>query len=163
MSEKCQNRRFKADIGNAGYIWTVRSALILLVPLELPGIFALGIEHPLDMTIQRLHDPNPRHHRRTAPSDQHQDLDRGLPFRQVGFLFRQASDVVGGVTKRDELAPIGQRYRVLEFALPALVSRQAKLPYLSSAQRRSLPGVLLRLGGSEEIPKSRELSDDLLR
>ena len=26
--------------------------------------FALGIEYPLDMTIERLHDPNPRHHRR---------------------------------------------------------------------------------------------------
>jgi hypothetical protein len=127
------------------------------------GIFAIGIGHPLDMTVQRLHHSDPRHHRRTAARYQHQHLDRRLPFRQVGFLFRQTGDVVGGVTKRDELAPIGQRYRVLEFALPALVSRQAKLPYLSSAQRRSLPGVLLRLGGSEEIPKSRELSDDLLR
>jgi hypothetical protein len=27
------------------------------------GIFALGIEHPLDMAVQRLHDPDPRHHR----------------------------------------------------------------------------------------------------
>ena len=44
--------------------------LTSLVPLELPfapvGIFALGIEHPLDMTVQRLHDRDPRQHRRTA-------------------------------------------------------------------------------------------------
>ena len=42
----------------------------LLVPLELPfspmGIFALGIEQALDMAVRGLHDPDPRHHRRTA-------------------------------------------------------------------------------------------------
>jgi hypothetical protein len=33
-----------------------------LFGLRLPPmmIFAIGIEHPLDMTIERLHDPNPR-------------------------------------------------------------------------------------------------------
>jgi hypothetical protein len=30
------------------------------------GIFAIGIEHPLDMTIERLHDTDPRHHRQNA-------------------------------------------------------------------------------------------------
>jgi hypothetical protein len=57
------------------------------------GIFAIGIEHPFDVTIQRPHDADPRHHRRTAAAAQHQRLDRGLPFRQVGFFFRQAGDV----------------------------------------------------------------------
>jgi hypothetical protein len=28
-------------------------------------LFAIGIEHPLDMTIERLHDPDPRQHRVT--------------------------------------------------------------------------------------------------
>ena len=73
-----------------------------MVPLELPfspmGIFALGIEQPLDMTVQRFHDTDARHHRRAAARYQHQDLDCRLPFGQVGFLFGQAGDVVGGVT-----------------------------------------------------------------
>jgi hypothetical protein len=60
------------------------------------GIFAIGIEHPLDMTVQRSHDANPRHHRVAAAAAQHQRFDSGLPFRQVGFLFRQLRDVVGG-------------------------------------------------------------------
>jgi hypothetical protein len=30
------------------------------------GIFALGIEDPFDVTVQRLHDPDPRHHRGPA-------------------------------------------------------------------------------------------------
>jgi hypothetical protein len=29
-------------------------------------LFAIGIEHPLDMTVQRLHDPDPRQHSVTA-------------------------------------------------------------------------------------------------
>jgi len=83
------------------------------------SILALGIERVLDVTVQRLHDPDPRHHRRTALRHQHQHRDRRLPFRQVGFLLRQAGDVVGGVTKRDELSPAGQWYQILEFAPPA--------------------------------------------
>ena len=83
-----------------------------LVSLELPlspvGIFAIGIEHPLDMTVQRLHDPDPRQHRITTAAAQHQDLDRRLPFRQVGLFLRQAGDVVGGVAKRDELLAVRQ-------------------------------------------------------
>jgi hypothetical protein len=27
-------------------------------------VFSIRIEHPLDMTVQRLHNPDPRHHRR---------------------------------------------------------------------------------------------------
>jgi hypothetical protein len=33
-------------------------------------ILALGIEHPLDMTVQRSHDANPRHHRVAAAAAQ---------------------------------------------------------------------------------------------
>ena len=46
------------------------SSGIIRVPFKswlLPmSIFAIGIEHPLGMTVQRLHDPDPRHHRRPA-------------------------------------------------------------------------------------------------
>ena len=42
----------------------------LLVPLELPFppmcLFAVGIEDALDMTVQRPHDADARHHRRSA-------------------------------------------------------------------------------------------------
>jgi hypothetical protein len=54
-------------------------------------LFAIGIEHALDMTIERLHDPDPRHHRMSAAATEHQHFDRRLPFRQVGFLLRQLS------------------------------------------------------------------------
>ena len=98
-----------------------------LVSLELPfcpvRIFAVGIKHPLDITVQRLQDSNPRHHRRSAARNQHEDLDRRLPFRQVGLVLRQAGDVGGGVSQRDELSPAWQRYLILELALP--VSHQA--------------------------------------
>ena len=59
---------------------------------------------------------------------QQQRFHCDLPVRQVGFLFRQAGDVVGGATKRDELTPVRKRYGILELALPALVSHHAKLP-----------------------------------
>jgi hypothetical protein len=76
------------------------------------GIFAIGIEHPLDMTVQRLHDSNPRHHRRTASRHQHQRRDRGLPFRQRGFLVRR--DAQG-----HELAAVRERDRLVKFAARA--------------------------------------------
>jgi hypothetical protein len=50
------------------------------------GILALGIEDPHNMTVQRLHDPDARHHRWPAARHQHQNLDRRLSFRQVRFL-----------------------------------------------------------------------------
>ena len=38
-----------------------------MISLELSfspmGFFAIGIKHPLDMTVERLHDPDTRHHR----------------------------------------------------------------------------------------------------
>jgi hypothetical protein len=41
-----------------------------LFPLERPfsqmGVISVGIEHPLDMTVSGLHDPDPRHHRVSA-------------------------------------------------------------------------------------------------
>lgn len=88
-------------------------------------LFAIGIEYALDMAVQRSHEPHARHHRRTTSRDEQQNLDRGLPFRQVGFLLWQLRDVVGYVLQRDELATVRQRYRILEFSLRAAVSHQA--------------------------------------
>jgi hypothetical protein len=41
-------------------------------------LFAIGIEHPLDMTVQRLHDPDPRQHRVTPAAAQR------VPQPQIG-------------------------------------------------------------------------------
>jgi hypothetical protein len=77
----------------------------LFVSLQLPlspmGLFPLGIEHPLDMTVQRLHDPDPRHHRRTASRHQHQYLDRRLPFVALLVGLRKVGDVLARVHQRD--------------------------------------------------------------
>jgi hypothetical protein len=58
---------------------------------------SVQIEFSNDVTVQRPHHGYPRHHRRPASEHQHQNLDRRLPFRQIGFLFQQAGDVVGGM------------------------------------------------------------------
>jgi hypothetical protein len=50
------------------------------------------------------------------------------PIRQVGLLFRQAGDVVGGVSRGDQLLAVGRRCPVLELALPALLVRRHHLP-----------------------------------
>jgi hypothetical protein len=82
-----------------------------LLPLEfLPTpmrIFAVRIEHALNVTVQRPHDTNPRHHRRAAMLDhQHQRLNAGLAFREGRFPFRQAGDVVTCIPQRDQRLPV---------------------------------------------------------
>ena len=69
-------------------------------------IFAFGIKDPFDMTVQRLHNPDPRHHRWPAAAAKQQDLDCRLPFRQVGFLLRQLRNVVGRVLQREQLPAV---------------------------------------------------------
>ena len=39
--------------------------------------------------VQHLHDRDPRQRRWTVARYQHQDFDRRLPFRKVGFLLRK--------------------------------------------------------------------------
>jgi hypothetical protein len=47
-------------------------------------LFARRFEHELDVTIQCLHDADPRQHRRPAfRRDQDQGLRRRLPFRTI--------------------------------------------------------------------------------
>jgi hypothetical protein len=47
-------------------------------------------EHPLDVTVQCLHDANPRKHRRAAVAfgDQDQDFNGSLPFLDLLFGLR---------------------------------------------------------------------------
>src|SRR5262245_2153520 len=78
-------------------------------------IFAFGIEHPLEMTVQRLHDPDPRYHRRTAVlRDEDQRFHRGLPFRRRVLGLRQRRDVAGGIPQSEELSAIWKRYWILK-------------------------------------------------
>ena len=99
-----------------------------LVPLEFPlppmCLFAIGIEHPLDVTVQRPHDADPRQHRIATTATQHQDLDRRLPFRQVEFLLRQLGDVVGCVFKGDEHPAARQRDRIFKWGGPRQFAAQ---------------------------------------
>jgi hypothetical protein len=45
-------------------------------------LFAVGLEFPHNVPVQRLQYANPRQHGVTAPAAQHQYLDCGLPFRK---------------------------------------------------------------------------------
>ena len=59
-----------------------------------------------------------------AAAAEHQDLDRRLPFRQVGTLFRQLGDVIGRVFKGDELPAAGQRDRIFKWGGPRQFAAQ---------------------------------------
>jgi hypothetical protein len=50
-------------------------------------VFAIGIEHALDVSVKRSHNADPGEHRRAVTSDEHQGLHRILPFRRgvLGF------------------------------------------------------------------------------
>src|SRR6476660_9683925 len=86
---------------------------LTLAPMVL---LAIGIEPALDVTVQGLHDADPREHRRAAKGcDQDQCFHCGLPFRRSVFRLRELGDVVASVAKGDELATFWQRDRFLEF------------------------------------------------
>jgi hypothetical protein len=54
------------------------------------GVFAIGIEHALDVAVQRSHDANVREHRWAAVAfgDQDQGFYRGLPLLDLLFALR---------------------------------------------------------------------------
>ena len=84
-------------------------------------LFTRWFEHELDVTIQCLHDADPRQHRRPARRrDQDQGLHRCLPFRRLVLGLRKFRDVVAGILERDELATVRQRDRLVEGAGPTL-------------------------------------------
>jgi hypothetical protein len=87
-------------------------------------VFAIGIEHVLDVTVQRFHDTNPCEHRRAVVfGHQDQRFHRGLPFLGVVFGLRQFRDVQRCVAQGDQLLAFGQRYRLIEFVGPAQCSQ----------------------------------------
>jgi hypothetical protein len=63
-------------------------------------ILPVGVEHPLDVAVQRPQHPDPRMHQRSAILRRHdQRLDGGLPFLALALGLRQPRDVVGSVLK----------------------------------------------------------------
>jgi hypothetical protein len=83
-------------------------------------VFAIGIEHPFGVTVQRPQHTNARvHHEVAAFRGADQAGHRRLPFLESLLGLRQFHDVVGGILERDELATAGQRYRIVEGPLPA--------------------------------------------
>jgi hypothetical protein len=78
-------------------------------------VFAIGIEHALDVSIKPAQHPDARvHHEVTTFCSADQTPDRGLPFLEILFGFRQFHDVVGSILERDELASIGQGNRIVK-------------------------------------------------
>jgi len=60
-------------------------------------VFAIGIEHALDVSVKRSHNADPGEHRRAVTSDEHQGLHRILPFRRGVLGLWKLGDVVAGV------------------------------------------------------------------
>jgi hypothetical protein len=78
------------------------------------------------VTVQCLHDTDPREHWRAVRfRDQDQRLDRGLPFGRLVLGLRKLGDEVGGVLQRDELEAAGQRYWFIEPARPSFIGWHA--------------------------------------
>jgi len=83
------------------------------------GVFAVGIEHPFDVSVQRPHDADARHHRRAVKlDDQKQGFDRGLPLVEQLLGLGELLDLFRGVLQGNDLATVGQRDRVVKRALP---------------------------------------------
>ena len=86
-------------------------------------LFAIGVEHALDVAVQRPHDADPREYRGTARRrDQDQGFHCCLPLRGLVLVLRELGDVVAGVLERDELATVRQRNRIVEPSFPAAIS-----------------------------------------
>jgi hypothetical protein len=61
-------------------------------------LFPVRIEHPLDLPVERPHDPDLGEHcRPTKLRDQEQSFHRGLPVRRVVFGLGQLGDELCGV------------------------------------------------------------------
>jgi hypothetical protein len=75
----------------------------------------IGIKLANDVPIQRSHDADARHHRRTAKrSDQDQRLHCCLPFRCLVLGLRKPRDVGACVLQRDELPAARQRNGIIK-------------------------------------------------
>jgi hypothetical protein len=89
-------------------------------------LFAIRIEHPFDIPVQRPENTHPRMHQRpTAFSSHDQRLGCCLPFAGVLLDLWQLYDIGSGVLEGDELAALGQRDWGFEWALPATIANGA--------------------------------------
>jgi hypothetical protein len=83
-------------------------------------VFAIWVELAHDVPVQGPHEADARHHGWAVVfDDQEQRFDRGLPLREILLRLRKLLDIFGGVLKGDELAPAGQRDRIVERTFPA--------------------------------------------
>jgi hypothetical protein len=100
-------------------------------------LFAIGIEHALDVSVKRSRNADARHHRRAAVAFgyQDQDFNGSLPLLGLVLGLRELCDVGCRVLQRDELATARQRYRIIEFALPARCFRRSDARAPGSATR----------------------------
>jgi hypothetical protein len=103
-------------------------------------VFAIGIEDPLDVAVQRRHDADPGQHcRPAARGDEHQGFHRRLPLRRGVLGFRKFGNVVAGVLEGHELAPAWQRDWFFEATRPGHPARpfkSAEAPAAKSLQGR---------------------------
>ena len=82
-------------------------------------VLAVGIKHPLHMSVQGSHDPDPREHRWPVMlGDQDQRLHRSLPLWSRVFSPRELGDVGSGVPQRRELPSVRQVDWILERRRP---------------------------------------------
>ena len=82
-------------------------------------VFAISVEHPLDVAVQSSHDADARHHGRAVELDYHeQGFNRGLPLVEQLLGLGELLDVFRGVLQGNDLATVGQRDPVVETALP---------------------------------------------
>ena len=111
--------RSNADIGVS----------FLSIPCQLPPspmrVLAVGIEHALDVAVQRPHDADPCEHRRPARGrDQDQRLHRSLPLLGLVLGLWEFGDVPAGVLQGDEVTSARQWDRFVEPPFPTAISHR---------------------------------------
>ena len=83
------------------------------------GVFAIRIECPLDVAVQRPQHTHARVHQGPAVFGGHDKrLDRGLPFVALLFGLRKSGDVVAGIAQSHQRAPTRQQDGIIERASP---------------------------------------------
>jgi hypothetical protein len=72
-------------------------------------VFAIGIEHALDVAVQRPQDADPSEHLRPATRrDEYQRLHRVLPFRHGVLGLWKLGDIIASVLERHKLSAAGR-------------------------------------------------------
>ena len=104
------------------------------------------------VTVQCLHDADPREHRRASVCrDQDQRFHCHLPLRRVVLSPRKLRDVFAGILQRDKLAAAGQRYWLV---------RTARTRTLAIAHRRDWLLIPIRVRPDIGAPMAGSLTDE---